>query len=285
MDLGMAHRARLIFRCLVMSRPLGPLHREGVTLQAQQVYLADSQVARIIRSVRCVTTRTALGFHRHMLVHEWSLFFGVAFHADCVASRDRSHLTYGGCAVYVVAIAAEQKAFVDAVMVGSGEISFCRHMAAVAKVRLSFCQEVVRFFGIVRRMAVQAAHVVAGMRRRREVPLLNFAPVTTQATRGRLLRRQCRETDDLGDVAAALHMLRPWPVAGLATVSAVERRLEVRGKFEMFFVDLFMAGLTNICADVFGILLRRRAFLLWIPGKSWLDSEQKREQRKNGRCG
>ena len=99
-----------------------------------------------------------------MLVNEWPLFFGMAFHANRIAGRDRPDLTYGGCAVNVVAVTAEQKAFVNAVMIGSGEISLCRDVAAVAEIRLRLYQQVVRFFGVVGGVTVQAANIVTGVR-------------------------------------------------------------------------------------------------------------------------
>ena len=157
--------------------------------------------------MRSVTTGAALGFHGHMLVHERSPFFGVAFHANGVARRDRSHLTNGCGPVHVVAVGAEQETFVNAVVIGSGEISLRRHVAAVAKIRLRLCQQMIWLFGVVRRVAIQAANIVAGMRRRREVPLLQSLPMTTQATRARLLCRESRKTDDLGDVPSAFHVL------------------------------------------------------------------------------
>lgn len=106
--------------------------------------------------------------------------------------------------MYVMAVGAEQKAFINAVVIGSGKIRFCRHVTAVAKTWLRLCQQMIGFFGVVRRVTVQASNIIAGVRRRREVPLLQPVPVTTQATRSRLLRGQCRETDDLRDVSATL---------------------------------------------------------------------------------
>lgn len=284
MNLGVAHCAGLILRRLVMSGTLRALHRKGVTLQAQQVHLADTQVAWIVRSVRRMTTDAPLGFHGHMLVYKRSLFFGVAFHANCISGRDRPHLTHSGCAMDVVAVGAEQKAFVNTVVIGPGEIRLCRHVAAIAQIWLRLRQQMIGLFGVVRGVAVQAANIVAGMRRGREVPLLHLLAMTTQATRGRLSRRQGRETDDLRDITATIHVLRTRPVTGFAAVPALKRCLEVGRQFEVFLVDLFMAGLTNVRANVFRrVLLRCGAFFLWIPSKSRLDSEQKETCRDD--CG
>ena len=75
-------------------------------------------------------------------------------------------------------------------------------------------------------------------------------------------------------------------MARLATVPAFERRLEMRRKFKVFLVNIFVAGLTNIRADVLGrVLLRRRPFLIRITSKSRLEREPKHWQEKNGRCG
>lgn len=46
-DGDVAHGARLVFRGLVMRRPLRSLHRETMALQAHQVDLAHAQKARI----------------------------------------------------------------------------------------------------------------------------------------------------------------------------------------------------------------------------------------------
>ena len=69
-------------------------------------------------------------------------------------------------------------------------------------------------------------------------------------------------------------------------MTALKRRLEVRCEFEVLLVDLFVARLTDISADIFGrALLRRGTFLVGSPRKIRLDCEQKHEQEKNGGCG
>src|SRR5215471_4038310 len=100
------------------------------------------------------------------------------------------------------------------------------------------------------------------------MPLLHVVAVATQTSCGRLPRRQCRETNDLGDVAAALHVLRSRAVAGFATVSSLKRGLKVGSQFEVFLVDLLVAGLADVSTDV----LRRpflicRSFLVGPAGK------------------
>ena len=102
----MAHRASLVLGGLVMGRSDWPLRREGVTLQAEQVYLTDAQVAWIIRAVGRVTTVTTFGFHRHMLIDKRTLFIGVAFDTDRIPSRYGSYLTEGRGAVSIVAVSA-----------------------------------------------------------------------------------------------------------------------------------------------------------------------------------
>jgi len=60
----------------------------------------------------------------------------------------------------VVAVAAVDQAFVDAVVIGLGEVRFSRGMTAVAELGLGPGQQVLRLFGVVRRMTIDAAYVI-----------------------------------------------------------------------------------------------------------------------------
>ena len=129
----MAHRAGLVFSGLVMRRSGGPLNRERVALQAEQVHLAHAQVAWIGGPVGRVTTATALGLHRHMLIHKWPLFVGMALDANRVAAGHRPYLPERSGAVDVVAVAALNETFVDAMVIRLREVGLGRHMASVAE--------------------------------------------------------------------------------------------------------------------------------------------------------
>jgi hypothetical protein len=83
---GVAHGARLVFRRLVVGRSGGPLCRERMTLQAQQVHVAYPQIARVSRTVGRMTTTAALRLDRYVLVDERSLFVDMAFGANRISS-------------------------------------------------------------------------------------------------------------------------------------------------------------------------------------------------------
>ena len=145
-----AHGARLVLFGLVMSRSGWPLRREGMALQAQQVYLAHPQIARVRRTVRRVATAAAFRLDRHMLINERSLLVGMAFGTNRVPGRQGPHLTNGGCAMNVVAVAALNKTLVHSMVIWLREISLRGDMTSIAELGLCLNEEVLRLFGVVR---------------------------------------------------------------------------------------------------------------------------------------
>ena len=61
----------------------------------------------------------------------------------------------------VVAVAALDKAFVHPMVIRLSEIGFGGNMTSVAETGLCSNEEVLRFFSVMRRVAVQASNVVA----------------------------------------------------------------------------------------------------------------------------
>lgn len=162
-DRHVAHGACLVLGGLVVRWPGWTNYRKGVTLQAQQVHLADPQQTRVGRPVWGVAAHATLGLHRNMLEHERPLLIGVAAVTDCVTAGQGFHLPQGRGAVNVVAVVAADQPFFHPMVVGLGKIRLLRNVAAVAQLRLSLHQQVLGFFGFVRRMAIQATHVIAGV--------------------------------------------------------------------------------------------------------------------------
>ena len=134
---------------------LRTLRGEGVTLQAQQVHLAHAQKTWIRRTMRRVTTCTAVGLYGHMFIHKRSLFVDMAREANLVSIGKSPDLPQGGRAMSIVAIAALNQTFVDAVVIGLAKVSLGSRMAAIAESRLRLNQQVFRFLGVMRRVAVQ----------------------------------------------------------------------------------------------------------------------------------
>ena len=133
---GVAHGARLIFRRLVVRGACGPLGRECVTLQTEQVDEAYPQHAWIGRAVWHMTAATSFGLDRHVLVYEGALLVGMALVANGIAAGKSAHLAQNGCPVGVVAVAALDQTFLDPVMIGLGEICLYRSVTAIAQRRL-----------------------------------------------------------------------------------------------------------------------------------------------------
>jgi hypothetical protein len=119
-------------------------------------------------------------------------------------------------------------------------------MTSVAKLGLCRNEEVLRLFGFVRRVAVQAANIVARVRRCREVSLFVILTVTTQAAGVRILLRHRLETNDLGYVPSAFHVGGSRTMTGFAAVPIVQGGLEVWSVFEIVLVQVLMAGLAGI---------------------------------------
>ena len=126
-----------------------------------------------------VTTAAALGLHRYVLIDEWALLVGVALHADRVPTGHGPQLSQGGRAMDIVAVAALDQTFIYSMVIGLREVGLRGCMTSVTEVGLCTNEEMLRFFGVVGRVAVQAANIVARVRRCREVPLLVLFTVAT----------------------------------------------------------------------------------------------------------
>ena len=81
--------------------------------------------------------------------------------------------------------------------------------------------------------------------------LLMFLAVTTQAVRIRVLPRHGFEADDFAYVPATLDVRRARAVAGLATMSVLQRSFEVRSTLELVCVQILVACLAGIAPDIF----------------------------------
>jgi hypothetical protein len=96
------------------------------------------------------------------------------------------------------------------------------------------------------------------------VSLLVILTVATQATGIRILLRHRLETNNLGYVAAAFHVGGSRTMTGFAAVPILQGSLEVWSVFEIFLVQVFVAGLAGINTSVLpcSLLGRRGVFFL-----------------------
>lgn len=202
MDRLVTERTSLVFGRLVVSGARGALHGKRVALQAEQVHLIDVQQPGIRRTMRRMATRATFRLHRDVLVDERPLLIHVAFETNRVALRQSTNLAERGCAMHVVAVTALNKSLVNAMTVRLRKVSFRSDVTSETEIRLLLDQQVFRFCGVVRRMAVQTTYVVAGVHRTGEVALLVALTMATQATSIRLLLRQALKAYDFRDITA-----------------------------------------------------------------------------------
>ena len=173
--------------------------------------------------------------------------------------------------MHVVTIAAPHQPFVHAMVVRPREVSLGGNVATVAKIRRLLRQQMLRLRCMMRRMAVQASHVAAGMGRCRKVSLLVTLSVASQAAAARLLPRHVFKADDLADIAAAFHVRRAGPVARLAAMSILQRRLEMRGLLKVFLIEILVTCLADIYANIcWGRLVGRYRVALLANGTACL---------------
>ena len=198
-----------------------------------------------------VTTAAALSLHRHMFINERALLVGVALDTNRIPARHSPHLAEGGSAVDVMAVAALDQAFVYSMVIRLREVGLRGCMTSVAEAGLCTNEEMLRFFGVMRRVAIQAPNIVARVRRRGEVPLLMFCTVATQATGIGILLRHRLEANDLGHIPAAFYVRGSGTVTRLTTVSVVQRSLEMLCVLEVLFIELFMTGFASVDSDIF----------------------------------
>jgi hypothetical protein len=158
---------------------------------------------------------------------------GVALEADGVARGGSAELARFESAVRIVAIDALYKAFINAMVEGTGECLLHLQVAVVTELGLLLPHQVLRFLGIVRIVAVGAADIVLQVRGAPEVSVLGAVLVTAQAARAVVFRGCVLEREDLGFVPAAFHVFLTGTVARFTAVPfgsspCVERRGEVR---------------------------------------------------------
>src|SRR5450432_2128235 len=112
---------------------------------------------------------------------------------------------------------------------------------------------------MMRRMTIDAAHVVLQVRRPRVVAVLFVVTMAAQTTAADLLRRGILEREYLRFVAAAVDVGFPRTMAGLASMPLrplfrIERGYEMRRRFiileKVFRGHVFMAGLAGFRSDV-----------------------------------
>src|SRR6478672_10307038 len=168
-----------------------------MALKAQQIYVAAPQQARVGRAMRHVAGNATFRLDGGMLPGEWTGLVRVAVEANHVLRGGGTQLAAHKAAVLVMAIAADQQAFIHAMMIGLGKIRLYFQMAAIAQGRLRGLQELAVNLGRMYRVASGASHVVLQVRGAEKIGMLLAKLVASQTALGGLLRRQGGKADDL----------------------------------------------------------------------------------------
>jgi len=285
----MAHGAGLIFLRLVMKSggsSWADTHGKSMAFQTQQVYLRTFQQARIGRPVRCVACRAPFNFDGFVFKRVRSGFVRMAREANQILRPCSAQLARLETAVLIVAVRALHQSLVHAVMEGTVELLLFVQVASVAQIRLLRFQQKLALFGMVRVVAVGAAHSILQVDGTREITMLFAILVAVQATRAYLLRRNALERENLGLVTSALDMFLPRTMARLAAVPFRPfLRIQSRHKVwrilivleESFDGHVFVAGFAGLGTYVEGgIRLARIVLLFLLPGWIFLRLSAKR---------
>src|SRR5215467_4842644 len=148
-----------------------------------------------------MTTAAPFGLYRHVFVDEWTLLIGMALDAGSVAVRHGAHLAKSGGAMNVVTVGTLNQSFVYTMVIGLEKVSLRGRVAPVAEFRLLFGQQMLRLFGMVRGMAIEAADIVVRMCRNGKMSLLVVFGMAAQTASASLLLRQQLKADDFANIA------------------------------------------------------------------------------------
>jgi hypothetical protein len=131
-----------------------------------------------------------------VLIHEWTNFIRVTFGTDRISAWQRPYLAKRRRSMHIVAITALDQALVHSMVIWPPKISSGGGVASIAEIGLRLDEQMFGFFGMVRRVAVEAPNVIAGVWRSRKVSLFVLLPVAAQTARVGVLSRNRREVDD-----------------------------------------------------------------------------------------
>lgn len=152
MNRHVAHGAGLILLRLVVERRFAwreGIDRQGVTLKTKHIHLAALQQARIRGPMRRMARDAAFGLHWSVFEDERPGFVGVTAEANLVLSCRGAQLSREEAAVWIMAVAARQQAFIHAVVHRLGKLWAYLLVAPIAKHRLRHLQQRAFHFGMM----------------------------------------------------------------------------------------------------------------------------------------
>lgn len=162
----------------------------------------------------------------------------------------------------IVAIGALHQPFVHAMVKRHFKLGFALQMAGVTELRLRFRQKKFFGFGVMRRMAGDATHIVPCVDGVDGVHVLRAAGVAGHAARVDFLGRSVLKRKDFAYIAATGHVRRARAVAALTTLVRwtafrVESGLPMR-RFSPVVVNFLVAGLAGFRSHILRTFRRRR---------------------------
>jgi hypothetical protein len=153
-----------------------------------------------------------------MLKSERAGFVRVAVEAHLVLRCGGTKLIGQKTAVLVMAIAAGDQSFIDTMVERTRKVRFHSEVTAIAELRLRGLQKTPFDSRLMNRMATDAAYIVLQMLRPHEIAVFFAEFMAIETPAADIRRRQLVETDDLGNITAALDVGSAGPVACFTTL-------------------------------------------------------------------
>lgn len=219
MDLVVAHGARLELRGLIVkARRSGCATQTGlgVTLQAEEVHIAEPQEVRVRGAVRRMARLASFRLHRIVLEDKGALLVHMALETHRVLRGRRAQLFRPEGPVGIMTIAAADQPFIHSMVERHIELRLRLQVAVVAEPGLPAQQQGAFCLRVMRRVAIETPDVVLRVNRMLEIHLLLARLMAFHAARRSFLRRCRFEMEDRCGITGILYVSRPRSVARFA---------------------------------------------------------------------
>jgi hypothetical protein len=198
-----------------------------------------------------VARKTAfIGFYGSVLENERPHRIRMALGTNRELTGGSSHLVAGLGAVRIVAVAALDESGVNPVPIGPRELRLLRGMAAVTQGSLRFRQQKIDIGSRVGTVTGSTADAIRQVLRVGEILRFQTGLVALRTDRRRLGGAQRLETNDLGDIAAAVNVGLCRAMASLASMLIALEQRGVRRTGEVFIPHFLVTGLANLGVGV-----------------------------------
>jgi hypothetical protein len=142
----------------------------------------------------------------------------VTLEANSILRGGGAQLVSEKSAMGIVAVAALDQPFIDAMMKRPVELLLHLDMAGVAELRLLLFHEELAVFGVVGIVTVGATNVVLQMRGAPKVTVFLAVLMAIEASCANLARGSVFESENLGGIATSFHVGLAGTMAGFASL-------------------------------------------------------------------